>query len=546
MACGPPSEFREAITTVSVAGDRIEHMFDDTGDDGLDATPLAADPPTAETLGELAPGAGLATLLDGLDATVERLDDHLLVEVVAAWRRVASWAAAGAARAAAELAGRDSMNPIWPASAGTVGQPCVAADELALRLGMSRAAAQRLVRRGRAFDQGLWPTGDALRSGAIDEARADVLVHALDAEPWQVALAVQARVLPRASHRTRTQLARDVHRALLEVDPAEADRRAATAVAGRQVRRPTVLPDGMAGIWAVLPAPTAMATWGRLDGVARAARTDGDGRTLDQLRADALAGLVLGGVHDDGRRGTGRHGDDLLRRASRVAVRADVHVTVALDHLLPTAGAPLPPDHGQPAGDADSPVDLVGPPAPVLAGYGPIAPATAAALAHGGTWRRLVTDPLSGAVLDVGTTRYRPPPALDRHVRLRDGTCRRPGCTTVADHCDLDHTVPHGDAGGRTSHDNLGALCRRDHVLKTHAGFRLVQEAPGTFAWTTPTGHRYRQEAEPVGAHLPADPDLTEELHALAGDRPRDERPIGAPPPGGGRLPPQADEPPPF
>ncbi|TFH50888.1 HNH endonuclease, partial [Actinomyces viscosus] len=35
--------------------------------------------------------------------------------------------------------------------------------------------------------------------------------------------------------------------------------------------------------------------------------------------------------------------------------------------------------------------------------------ATAWCLAAGGTWRRLVTDPLSGTVIDVGRSRYRPP-----------------------------------------------------------------------------------------------------------------------------------------
>src|SRR5665648_201912 len=120
-----------------------------------------------------------------------------------------------------------------------------------------------------------------------------------------------------------------------------------------------------------------------------------------------------------------------------------------------------------------------------------------------------VTDPLSGTVLDVGRTRYRPPPGLDAHVRTRDGTCVRPGCPTSAWSCDLDHTVPSGPgpdgaSGGpaararSTSADNLGALCRRDHLLKTHGGFRLSQVAPGVFEWTTPTGHRYPERGVPA------------------------------------------------
>ena len=44
----------------------------------------------------------------------------------------------------------------------------------------------------------------------------------------------------------------------------------------------------------------------------------------------------------------------------------------------------------------------------------PVPAMTAWALAAGGTWRRLVTDPVSGVVLDVGRTRYRPPDGSGR------------------------------------------------------------------------------------------------------------------------------------
>ncbi|NWJ70321.1 hypothetical protein HX744_07205 [Pseudonocardia sp. ICBG1122] len=44
-------------------------------------------------------------------------------------------------------------------------------------------------------------------------------------------------------------------------------------------------------------------------------------------------------------------------------------------------------------------------------GRGPVPADLARALAAGGVWQRLVTDPLSGTLLDVGRTRYRPPVA---------------------------------------------------------------------------------------------------------------------------------------
>jgi hypothetical protein len=131
----------------------------------------------------------------------------------------------------------------------------------------------------------------------------------------------------------------------------------------------------------------------------------------------------------------------------------------------------------------------------VLDGYGPISPDVARALALGGTWRRLVTDPLSGVVLDVGRRRYAPPPDLADLVRARDRYCVRPGCGARAQSCDLDHTVPFHQ-GGRTAVDNLGALCASDHALKTAGGYRVEQPAPGVFEFHLPSGHSYRRELD--------------------------------------------------
>jgi hypothetical protein len=134
-----------------------------------------------------------------------------------------------------------------------------------------------------------------------------------------------------------------------------------------------------------------------------------------------------------------------------------------------------------------------------LEGHGPIDAVRARALAAGGVWRRVVTDPMTDRVLDVGRERYRPPAALDELVRTRDGTCVFPGCTVPACGCELDHTVayrprPGADPDepvGRTDADNLGPVCHRHHRLKTDGGFRLRQVAPGLFEWITPAGHRY-------------------------------------------------------
>lgn len=148
---------------------------------------------------------------------------------------------------------------------------------------------------------------------------------------------------------------------------------------------------------------------------------------------------------------------------------------------------------------------------PFLSGYGPITPATARALAAGGIWRRLVTDPVTDQLLDLGHTRYRPSSALADHVRARDGSCVRPGCPAPARDCQLDHTQAwdHTDpsAGGVTAPANLGPLCQRDHQTKTHGDFELEQIAPGVFEWTTPTGHRYRRNPDGSTTPLSHHPD---------------------------------------
>jgi hypothetical protein len=48
---------------------------------------------------------------------------------------------------------------------------------------------------------------------------------------------------------------------------------------------------------------------------------------------------------------------------------------------------------------------------------------------------------------------------LAEFVRLRDLTCRFPGCDQPAQVCDIDHTVPY-QVGGLTHPSNLKLLCR--------------------------------------------------------------------------------------
>ncbi|MFC2547661.1 MAG: DUF222 domain-containing protein, partial [Actinomyces oris] len=100
---------------------------------------------------------------------------------------------------------------------------------------------------------------------------------------------------------------------------------------------------------------------------------------------------------------------------------------------------------------------------------------TAWALAAGGTWRRLVTDPVGGTVVDVGRTRYRPPAGLADLVRARDRACVFPTCQTPAERCDIDHLTAWSQ-GGTTSLDNLATLCEAHHRLKHTPGWALTRD----------------------------------------------------------------------
>lgn len=485
----------------------------------------------------LASAAASGALLDQLhQMDLDAANEATLVEIVAAANRLAASATAVMNRAAGVLAERDPLNsPELAAHSATPdgedpNAGCTAADELAPRLGWTRRATRDLTRRGQALSTYLMNTGDALSSGLIDSVRANALVDALQDVAWQAAMAVEDEVLPRAPYRTAGQIRQDVAKAIIAVDPIEAQHRAEARRRKRRVGRPRALPDETAAMTIEGPAADVLGLDVALDSAARAAKAEGDTRSLEQLRFDLLAAEGSAALA----RGSWTTGDGALPLASIGGRRPEVHVVVPLDQLLPPAreGSPLRDGAGDSAqstavvppfgpvpgrddgGARDAETEAHTEPAPSigcdgdlsvprLTGYGPITPTTARALAAGGTWRRLVTDPLSGQLLDLGHARYRPSTALADHVRARDNTCVRPGCSTPARESQLDHTRPWlaDGTGGGTDADNLGPLCLRDHQVKTHGDFQVKQIRPGIFEWRTPTGHRYRRD--PDGSTIP-------------------------------------------
>lgn len=118
---------------------------------------------------------------------------------------------------------------------------------------------------------------------------------------------------------------------------------------------------------------------------------------------------------------------------------------------------------------------------------GPVPPT-----AHATADSRTVTSTIGGdRPAPVG---YRPSAALTRLVVGRDVTCTFPGCRVPASRCDLDHIEPFDDARpaeAQTHADNLHALCRHHHRLKTHHGWTPTRDPrTGITTWTSPLGRR--------------------------------------------------------
>ena len=309
-------------------------------------------------------------------------------------------------------------------------------------------------------------------TGRISWPQAIALVEITTGLEPALARAAQARVLPRMPQQTVAATRKALHRAVLALDAEAAHTRHLHETARRRV---TLYPepDGMATLALYAPAQAGAAVLAALDMHAKP-RAQGDTRSLDQRRADTLTHLVLSSV------GVGVPPGGTAQATPQIP--ALVHVVVGLDTLL---------------GANDEPADL--------RGIGPITAGQARALAYGrdATWRRLLTAP-DGTLLHTDPHTYRPTAPVDRYVRARDRHCTFPGCAMPAARCDLDHITPYNhqrpENGGTTVPENLHALCRRHHRLKT-AGLWTVQRASqGETVWDTPTGHRYATRAETYAA----------------------------------------------
>jgi hypothetical protein len=338
------------------------------------------------------------------------------------------------------------------------------ATEIACLLRISERSAHRLVQYSALLVTHHPKTLAALRTGAISWAHATTLLHEYAGLPAGTAAGVEDALLPVAVATTVPRLSYRARRLRTRLHPVALDDRARAAV---QERRVDVEPadDAMAWLHVHLRATDAAAIDARLTHDARALQIPTERRTLPQLRTDILTDLLLSEDPPTDRA-------DSPGIGSRV--RAHINVTVPVLTLL---------------GVDDAPAELEG--------YGPIPAEIARRLAaHAPSFTRLLTHPETGAVLSVGRTSYAVPADLRKWLRVRDRTCRHPGCNVPASRCELDHTKPWSQQGP-TTHDNLAHLCRKHHKLKSEGIWHYRQSGAGALTATSPGGRTYACDLEP-------------------------------------------------
>jgi hypothetical protein len=348
----------------------------------------------------MAPGPELARVLADLEPDAVAAGDVMVV--AAAWYR--------------QLAHDRGRFLTWVAESG-LRRPDVhgqvarvdtpdefAADEIRAALVLTHAAAALEFDRAYALRTRLPLVHQAMLAGSCDEPRARVFIT------WTAQLCqahvdeICAALVPLASGLTVPQLIDRIRRRALALDPGWVQRRYDKARSERGVIG-TRDPDGTASVTGYgLDLADGAAICGRLDALARSAKNDGDRRPIDHLRVDIYAGLLMGTYE-------GMTDREILDHLARTRLTA---APAPMAPLEPTrAGVELQVRVSTLLGLDEFPADL--------AGWGPIHPALARALAADlgtGQWRYALTG-VDGRLLTQGLTPARPTGTALRHWRSR-------------------------------------------------------------------------------------------------------------------------------
>jgi hypothetical protein len=372
-------------------------------------------------------------------------------------------------------------------------------EDVATALRLSPSTAQLRIDVARTLSNHLPATCDALASGQISASHATLIAReSADAMKRGVSPDILGMIEEKAINfsefHTPAQVGRKLRTLFAQYSPTEFETAHEVARDTRSVR---LFPegDGMSTLIALLPAEEAQTVYlainamieyqdGKISGLDKDSSHKKNSSakknssleqyseatplsaisttTMEMKRADALAAIAADFL--------GRISDDYTPH------RRPVSINLTMD--LPTM-----------LGLAENPAEL--------SGYGPIPASIARALAADGKWRKFITDPGSGNLLDCGRESYLPPQPLVDFLTARDRICRFPGCSQPARVGDIDHAKS-WETGGETTQGNLGFLCRRHHRLKTHGGWKLESNRDGSCTWTSPAGKSYFVPSRPM------------------------------------------------
>ena len=454
------------------------------------ATALGSDPDlNARVVTLLAAYPGIKTLSGLVAIDPNDLTQSARIDYLSALERQSAWLQAVMQRAIVAVAGSDPSTPEKPWD----GIDDAEREDVAAALRLSGSTAQMRIDVARTLVNHLPNTCSALAMGEISASHATVIAKETaavirDGISELAIYKIEERALAHAEFHTPGQVANKVRTTIAQLAPTEFEEVVDRA---RETRRVSCYneADGMATVVAILPAQDAQTVMksieayilkmNEIDEKRRAAADHNRANSssasnsssatdtwsllsADNKRADALTAILsqaLAGNVDE------------VRPHRRPVT---VNVTIDLPTLLGLAENP-----GQ------------------LSGYGAIPASIARELASDATWKRFITDPQTGNLLDYGREKYEPPQALVDFLLARDRTCRFPGCRQPASRSDIDHAHS-WESGGETKPENLGLLCRRHHRLKTHGRWALVSNSDGSCEWTSPVGKKYFVPARPI------------------------------------------------
>jgi hypothetical protein len=464
----------------------------------------------------LAAVPGIKTLGELIAIDPQELSPGARIDYLAALERQSSWLQAAMQRAIVAVAGITEGKSDGPFT----GVDEAEREDVSSALRLSAGTAQMRIDVARTLVNHLPNTCSALATGELSAAHATVIAKETaaairDGLSEFAIFSIEQKAIAHAEFHTPSQVAQQVRSAIAKFAPATFEEVVEKA---RDCRRVSCYNDidGMSTVVAILPAADAQtvmkaieafiikgsAAWEISNDLNTSnSKTSGSHSTGSNTSGSHSTGSNTSGSHSTGSNTSGSNTSGSKNSDSRSADMKRADALTAIAGFALAASSEDVALHRRPITvnvtiDLPTLLGLSENPGQ-LAGYGAIPASVARALASDGKWKRFITDPQTGALLDYGRETYQPPQALIDFLIARDRTCRFPGCRRSAALSDLDHAQS-WEEGGTTSLDNLGALCRRHHLLKTHGGWGIESRADGSCTWTSPLGKIYQTPARSI------------------------------------------------